>query len=206
MTGKTPEFKNIYDAIRYVQNEAPIIGKEKNNPFFKSKYADLPTIWKAIKDLMDEAGLCVVTTTNFDEHGNEFIITEINGYDNAIASRTHVMIGKRTAQEYGSFLTYIRRYHLSAMLGLQVDDDDDGNLASKIEPKPVNKPKPATEDEVKMVIRDMDAAETFEQLEEIKATKVKGIWPRCNTTQRQNITNIGKIRQQELINENNEVQ
>ena len=37
--------------------------------------------------------------------------------------------GKKDAQAVGSSCTYGRRYGLSAILGISVDDDDDGNAA-----------------------------------------------------------------------------
>ena len=47
---------------------------------------------------------------------------------------THVPSGeflqKSNAQQYGSFMTYMRRYSICALLGLVTDDDDDGNAAS----------------------------------------------------------------------------
>lgn len=138
---KEKEIKTMQEAIAYVQQRAPIILKETDNPYFKSKYADLPTIWQAIKSLISEAGLVVYHTTDFDENGNEFVVTTLAGHADKLTSRTLVMLSNRKAQEYGSFLTYIRRYHLSSMLGLQVDNDDDGNAAS--EPSPAQKQKPA---------------------------------------------------------------
>ena len=179
------EVKTLEEAILHVQNSAPIIGKEKNNPFFKSKYADLPTIWKAIKDLMHEAGICVTTLTDFDAEGREFVTTYIRGHGSEISSRSVIMLGKRTAQEYGSFLTYIRRYHLSSMLGLQVDEDDDGNAASK---KEQPKPQPPKQDpmldtcaNIKKQLNDADNIEVLDyvwngfkaKLNEIKAAKPK---------------------------------
>lgn len=146
MTSKKETPKTLASAICYVQTHAPIIGKETKNPFFKSNYADLPTIWKAIKDLMSEAGLTVYTITDFDDQMNEFVITTIEGHGEKLSSRSMVMLKHRTPQEYGSFLTYIRRYHLSSMMGLQVDEDDDGNAASA---KPSEKPKPKPKAEPK---------------------------------------------------------
>jgi hypothetical protein len=51
---------------------------------------------------------------------------------------------KETPQERGSTITYQRRYALTAMLGLNVDDDDDGNNGTfgsdKKAPAPAHKP------------------------------------------------------------------
>lgn len=190
--------KTIDEAILYVQNNAPIIGKETKNPFFKSNYADLPTIWKAIKDIIKEAGLSVSTTTDFDESGREYVTTSISGHGQAITSRSLIMLGKRTPQEYGSFLTYIRRYHLSSMLGLQVDEDDDGNASSVTQSsKPEADPLKEKANNIAKQLRQAETLKLLDyvwqgfgknkQLDEIKAASEKaynsleGIYLDCMT-------------------------
>ena len=48
-------------------------------------------------------------------------------------------------QQYGSMVTYIRRYALTAMLGIATEDDDDGEAAAKPGRRPVSKPVTAPE-------------------------------------------------------------
>lgn len=133
--------ETLLTAILNVQQGAPSISKDTNNPFFKSKYADLPTIWQTIKDLMGENKL-IVTNCMDSKDGSDYIITKIihTPTGESIESISKVMLAKATAQEYGSYITYMRRYALSAMLGLVTDEDDDGNAASKQkkEEKPVD--------------------------------------------------------------------
>ena len=133
----------IYKAIMAVQQAAPSIDKTANNPFFKSKYADLPVIWKVIKPLMFAAGL-VCSHTTFCEGEDDFIRTKIVHAKSGefIESVTKIRLTKGTAQEYGSYITYMRRYDVGAMLGLVTDKEDDGNSATAAQSKPEPKPEP----------------------------------------------------------------
>lgn len=120
----------LYPAILAVQQGAPFIDKSSDNPFFKSKYADLPDVWRAIKALMGENNLLVSHT--IEANDNDYIVTRIIHAETGefIESKSRIMLAKSTAQEYGSYITYMRRYAISAMLGLVTDEDDDGNKAS----------------------------------------------------------------------------
>ena len=58
-------------------------------------------------------------------------------------------VDKRTAQGFGSALTYARRYSLSLACGIGSEEDDDGNQAEKeVGKKPVPKkdPEPVKEE------------------------------------------------------------
>lgn len=125
-----------------VQQAAPSIGKSAENPHFKFKYADLPAIWEAIRPILGENHLIVTNILGYGEEGDH-ITTTITHIDSGefIESKSKIYLNKITAQEYGSYITYMRRYALSAMLGLVTDKDDDGNAASQVvykrpEPKP----------------------------------------------------------------------
>jgi hypothetical protein len=70
------------------------------------------------------------------------------------AGKLHVPAVKHDAQGYGSALTYARRYSLMAACGI-APEDDDGNAASKPQPRqsaakvsPANGPELMTEEDV----------------------------------------------------------
>lgn len=175
------ENKNkLYLAILAVQQGAPFIDKSTDNPFFKSKYADLPAIWGAIKDLMGEHGLIVSHT--MEANGDDYIITRVIHAESGqyIESRSRIHLQKSTAQEYGSYITYMRRYAVSAMLGLVTDEDDDGNKATQAQKKPAVKPGLTKEQaETKAYIDGLlvkyRAAKSVEELANISKAEVEGI-------------------------------
>lgn len=102
--------------------------KEDTNPFFKSKYATLSTILSAIKVPLGEGGLVF---TQFPTGENELTSLLIHVPSGQWMRGTFKMTpSKNDPQGQGSVITYQRRYALSAILGLNTDEDDDGNAAS----------------------------------------------------------------------------
>jgi ribosome-binding ATPase YchF (GTP1/OBG family) len=63
-----------------------------------------------------------------EENQLETIILHTSGQ--WISERFYMKPSKSDPQAYGSVITYQRRYALSAILGLNTDEDDDGNRAS----------------------------------------------------------------------------
>ncbi len=123
---------SLLEAMFHVQQNAPSISKSVDNPFFKSKYADLAVIWDAIRPLMGEANLLISHHTKSIE-GKEYLVTRITHVSTGQFTESECLLHlqKPTSQEYGSCVTYMRRYSVTSMLGLVTDKDDDGNAASK---------------------------------------------------------------------------
>lgn len=114
---------------------------DSTNPFFKSKYADLGSVWDAVRDALSKNGLAV---TQFpDAIGGEPALTtclihESGQWIEAIYPLA-VSTKDENAQGFGSAITYARRYGLAAVMGVIADTDDDGNAASK-PPNPAARP------------------------------------------------------------------
>lgn len=125
---KSPSIKNIAGALILFHMKVESIKKDANNPFFKSKYASLSNILEHIQVPLSESGLAFsqvptgeggLTTMLMHAESGEFIIGE------------YIMKpSKNDPQGLGSAITYQRRYALCAVLGLNIEDDDDGNSAS----------------------------------------------------------------------------
>lgn len=133
----------ILPAILAVQSAAPTVSKGTDNPFFKSKYADLADIWSAIKESMAANNL-IVTHLMEPRDGKEYLTTRIyHTSGQYLESVCPIEPVKRDPQGYGSAVTYMRRYSLSALLGIVTDMDDDGNDAAQAKSK---KPEPKKEE------------------------------------------------------------
>lgn len=126
--------KSLLTALAKFQAECPAVEKGKNNPFFKSKYASLDAIQYVIQPYLSKHGL-VVTQCNINTDNGLFVETRVyhaDSEDRCITSTFPIIIQKNTAQEYGSAISYAKRYSLTGVLNVRVVDesDDDGHSVS----------------------------------------------------------------------------
>ena len=112
--------------------------KDKTNPAFRSKYADLGACLEAVNEALLNNGIAVYQETFDDATGItvETVFLHESG-ESMRCGKLHVPAAKQDAQGYGSALTYARRYSLMTACGI-APEDDDGNAASKTgqTPKP----------------------------------------------------------------------
>jgi len=139
MMNQSESIAKLATALSIVQGKLTHAKKDSANPFFKSKYADLESVWDACRSLLAENGLAVMQFPGEFVDGTmslNTVLTHSSGeYMSYLMS---VPVTKPDAQGAGSALTYMRRYALAAVVGV-VQADDDGNAASS--PKPVVKAK-----------------------------------------------------------------
>lgn len=129
---------NIYTALLEAQIDFPTVKKSDVNPFFKSKYAGLPSILEVVLPILNKKG--VLLSQNPITEGEKIGITTTLTHamsGTSISSSFVVQLAKNDPQGAGSAITYARRYALVSMLGLNVDEDDDANGASHVMPKTV---------------------------------------------------------------------
>lgn len=129
---KTSEsIKNLAKALLTAQTQMGGASKSANNPFFKSKYADLPTVMEVVKQPLNDAGIVVLQPALWRD-GKNFIVTTLVHADSGefMASETEVVCVKQNdPQSFGAAQTYARRFGLQSMLFIPAEDDD-GNTAS----------------------------------------------------------------------------
>jgi len=118
----------IASALMSFSKKIDKIKKDTTNPFFKSKYASLSTIQDEIQLPLAEAGLIY---TQHPENGGSLTTLLIHAESGEFLQSSYDMhLLKSDPQSLGSAITYAKRYALVAILGLNIDDDDDGNHAS----------------------------------------------------------------------------
>lgn len=124
--------KDLYAAMAKAFPEIEGASKDKNNPHFKSKYADLGAVVEAIKPALTRHGLFFVQQTHEQEGGVcvETVVCHSSG-ESMPLGKLFVPASKQDAQGYGSALTYARRYSLMTAFGV-CPEDDDGNAAVKV--------------------------------------------------------------------------
>ena len=125
---KSQSIVNIAKALSQFQAKMGKVNKDATNPFFNSKYATLSNILEAIKMPLQESGL---SFTQFPT-GQNGLTTVLMHADSGEYMQTDYFMNptKSDPQAQGSAISYMRRYALAAVLGLNIDDDDDANAAT----------------------------------------------------------------------------
>lgn len=162
--------KELASAMAKAQQAMKPAMKDSTNPHFKSKYADLTSVWEACRDALTKNGLSVIQSTDFD--GESVWIKTILMHQSGefIEGRYPLRPQQQTPQGYGSAISYARRYALAAMVGV-VADDDDGNAASAPSDKTPAKPKEDIDARTKKFVN-----ESLEAIAECRTAKALDDW------------------------------
>lgn len=130
----------LHKALASAQSGFPLIKKTDSNPFFKSKYAGLPSVLEVVLPVLHKNGLYLsqCPISEGDKIGVKTIVTHAESGESLESSFT-MTLTKNDPQGAGSAITYARRYAIVSMLGLNVDEDDDGNTASGKIPQALKK-------------------------------------------------------------------
>ena len=106
--------------------------KSAVNPHYRSRYADLASVWAACREPLTQHELAVVQLASYDPVSNCVSVTTVLLHSSGeyIKSTLRAPVAKSDAQAVGSAITYCRRYGLAAMVGV-APDDDDGEAASQ---------------------------------------------------------------------------
>lgn len=123
MTNQSEQINELMTALAKAQGQMTHASKDSENPHFRSKFADLASVWQACRSQLAANGLAVTQT--LDITGDRQILVTTLGHCSGQWIRS-VMILPITnkPQETGSILTYFRRYSLAAICGVYQDDDD----------------------------------------------------------------------------------
>ena len=131
---KSESINELSAALSKCQSEIKGAAKDSKNPFFKSNYADLSSVWESCRLPLSKNGLSVIQCP---EEGDKGIVIETmlcHSSGQWVSSRYTIPVSKADAQAVGSAITYGRRYALASMVGV-APEDDDGNSAAKSAPK-----------------------------------------------------------------------
>jgi hypothetical protein len=140
---KSESIGKLAEALAKAQGAIEGAKKDQANPFFRSKYADLSSVWEACRKPLSDNGLSIVQTTYGDDPERVSVETMlIHSSGEWMYSRLTMRPTKSDPQGIGSCITYARRYSLAAMVGV-APEDDDGNAASNKTPVARQEPQPA---------------------------------------------------------------
>lgn len=136
--GKSKDINELAAALSKAQGQCKAVKKSGSNPFLKSEYVTLDDIINAIRKPLADNGLAYAQLL----HGSNGAIklSTLLMHESGQWIKSTVVVesggerqGINAIQALGSSITYMKRYALSAMLGIAAEVDDDGN---GIEPAP----------------------------------------------------------------------
>ena len=125
----SPTLTKLSAALAAAQADLQSAKKGADNPFFKSKYADLASVVEASKPIAKH-GLSVTQYVV----GDVLVTRLLHSSGEWIRGEYPIRPVKNDPQGIGSAITYARRYAWQSIIGLPAEDDD-GNAASQPEPK-----------------------------------------------------------------------
>lgn len=144
----------IAKALAAAQGEMSGAKKGSANPFFSSRYADLAAVIGAIREPLAKHGLAHVQIPGGDEGGMYLETLILHSSGEWIRGRIHMnppdvfhkesreWVSGDTPQGRGSVISYMRRYALQAMCGLEAEDDDgEKGMRRDSDPRPKALPK-----------------------------------------------------------------
>ena len=142
------QINELATALAKAQGEMGGAVKDSSNPFFRSKYADLASVWDACRAPLSKHGLSVVQFPNTEYAGapeayewtakqsgetrygvrvvtTVSVVTRLlHASGQFLEDRVSTMLPTGDPQAVGSAITYLRRYALQAVVGIAPEDDD----------------------------------------------------------------------------------
>jgi hypothetical protein len=127
---KSETLKELNAALSKAQKAMKNARKTSENPYYKSKYADLGEVWDACREELTSNGLAVAQLPTVRD--GKVVLTYILLHESGeyLGEELEMTPVKADPQGIGSAITYARRYSLAGLAGVATEDDD-GNAASR---------------------------------------------------------------------------
>lgn len=154
---------NIYKKLLEFQKLGISVVKSSKNPHFKNTYASLNEVLDKVKKPLNDMGVLIIFTPQFDGLGTTLHDTESGTEVTSLMK----YVGNDNAQKTLACNTYFRRGSLISLLGLE-DEDLDGNDAVK----PMHPARSHTSPILEEVAK-MEKVFIQEPIDKIKATKTR---------------------------------
>lgn len=123
--------------------------KTSENPYYKSSYADLSSVWEVAQQPLADNGLAVLQPISSTPDGRIINVTTILSHvsgewiSSVFALTPKAENQSVSPQAAGSAITYGRRYALQSMLGIVSEDDDGEGAEGRGKQNGHAKPQPA---------------------------------------------------------------
>jgi len=176
------EEQSLSVALAAAQGELKNPEKSKKNPHFKSRYAGLDDLLRAVRPVLSKHGIAF--TQVIEMHGGSpVLVTRLWVGDGSGPNelRSHYPLSwESNPQKQGSALTYARRYSLEAIVGVAGTEDDDGNAAAVVlpaQPEPKPEPRGKTSDYARILSLGQIDPEELDSLCAERGLPMLSAWP-----------------------------
>lgn len=168
---RSPELNELFAALAKAQADIKVAIRDSNNPFFKSRYANLQAVIECSRPALCNNGLFVTQPIRPNSTGQDCLVT-ILGHSSGqwISSEMKIAPLKTDIQSMGSYITYLRRYCYSSIVGVyDGTEDDDGNSAHDAMPTKTTTSHKISTEQLHMIEQELDG------FDRIKETFLKGL-------------------------------
>lgn len=172
----------LAEALAKAQGEIDAAARDSKNPYFKSSYADLASVWKVCRIPLSKHGLAVIQVP--EQSGGNVTLHTILVHESGEWTHGAFTIEpmKPGPQELGSLITYLRRYCLSAFVGVAPENEDDDAEAAMApiredhEKKPKQPAKRQTQQQAPQTAKPAQGMEPDEFDKRVKAMEALEGW------------------------------
>jgi hypothetical protein len=124
---RSEQLNELFAALAKAQSEMAVAGMASDNPFFKTKYADLAEVVRASRPALTKNNLSVIHQVLPHEDGQYMHTILAHSSGQFIETQIKINPAKQDLQSLGGCITYLRRYTYAAIVGLVASgEDDDG--------------------------------------------------------------------------------
>lgn len=129
------ELGPLFEALAKAQAEFPVLEKSRTVQVRSEKgsysfdYATLDDLQQATRPILAKHGLCLIQPF-YGDVGSKELRTILGHATGARIEATVVLTEAPSVQQFGSQLTYIKRYAIKSLLCINDGEDDDGAEAS----------------------------------------------------------------------------
>jgi len=128
---RSEQIAELATALSKAQGEFQVAQLNRQNPYFKSRYADLMSVVSSARPALSKHGLSVVQDILSDEHGSNVLHTILlHSTGQYIESRMRIVPPKSDIQTISSYVTYLKRLTYASLVGVVTGEDDDDGEAS----------------------------------------------------------------------------
>ena len=132
MTNQLNSIAKLAEALSKAQAIMSGAKKDKQNPFYRSNYADLGSVFEAIRQPFAANGLSISQTMDVLENGRTILKTLLLHSSGEFLESKMILPDLSDPQKVGASITYYRRFSLMSIAGIPAEDDDGNSVAEAV--------------------------------------------------------------------------